>query len=157
MDFITSLPHVARIPSPSQREEGQGAEQGIGADTHRRGCETPASPGQGASAKPRALLQPGRPRTWCPYRLGSVLLLLFRYFSTQREEPPLRGRDLIWQTPLFSLSNSTLGEHLLLHNGLLGPGSRTRPPRWPACLQYFLGRVLNFEIAFSRLKPSFLS
>lgn len=32
MDFITPLPHIVRIPSPSLRDEGQGAEQGIGAD-----------------------------------------------------------------------------------------------------------------------------
>lgn len=54
----------ARIPSPSLRGEGQGAEQGIGADTHGRGCGTPSSPGQGASARPRALLHSGRPCTF---------------------------------------------------------------------------------------------
>lgn len=150
MDFITPLPHVPRIPSPSLRDEGQGAEQGIGADPHRRGCQTPSGPRHGAPAKPRALLQ-SRPCTFISLRTWlCAFITLFRYFSTQREEPPLRGRDSIWQTPLFSLSNSTLGEHLLLHNGPLGPGSRTRP--W-----YFSGCVLNFETAFGRLKPSFLS
>lgn len=48
-----------------------------------------------------------------------MLIVLFRYFSTQQEEPPLHRTDLIWQNPPL-LSNRTLGKHLILHNGVLG-------------------------------------
>lgn len=75
MDFITPLPHVPRIPSPSLRDEGRGAEQGIGADPRRRGCQT--RPALVTERQPSLMLYCSRDHVLSfPYGLGSVLLLL---------------------------------------------------------------------------------
>lgn len=101
-------------------------------------------------ARPDVLLQSGRLCTFISlWTWICAFIVLFRYFSTQQEGPPLQETDLIWQSPaLFSLSNGALGKHRLLHNGAFGSESLHAGARTVSVFVVLHGLVLNFEIAF---------
>lgn len=82
-----------------------------------------------------------------PSGLGCAFMVLFRFFSTQQEEPSLRGRDLIWQIlHCCPYQMVHLGRTYLCIMECLALRSHTQSPGWSECLLCFMGLVLNMKL-----------